>query len=584
MACPARRDAPAGRLAGLRLIVTPATIVRWHRDIVRRRWARLSHRRRSGRPPVRRTVRSVVLRLARENESWGYRRIHGELAGLGIIVAPSTVWQMLKDAGIDPAPRRDGPGWAEFLRSQAQGILALDFFTADLLNGTKAYVLAVIEHGNRRVRVLGATEHPVQSWVIQQARNLLMDLGDAGTRAKFILHDRDASFTQAFDAVFQAAGIRVIRSAVQAPRMNSITERWIGSCRRELLDRILIWNLRHLMRVLREYEDFYNSHRPHRALDQAAPLRPLPDGVTDLDYFRVRRHDRGWRHPRISPGGIGFRHPQVGAVLTGSGSVIEFCSSMAMVTSDRLMPPSNSPWGSAHDVSGGRAVSSVQDGMTYWRAVSLGMAKARWRMWLLGQVRDRVRAIGWRAPVLGVVTVAELLLLLGALVPVMGAATALDQGKSAAISYLWWSGTATKPMVFVILSLVGGALGGALHAIASLTAHVALGNFRRSWTMWYLTNPFVGASLATVFLFVLQAGLGGQEAPTADGLYGIAAVATLSGLFSRNALNKLRDIFDVAFASKAADGTGASGTDTDTTGTTAGSGTSSGASSSAGTP
>ena len=128
---------------------------------------------------------------------WGYRRIHGELAGLGIIVAPSTVWQILKYAGIDPAPRRDGPGWAEFLRSQAQGILALDFFTVDLLNGTKVYVLAVIEHGSRRVRVLGATEHPVQSWVIQQARNLLMDLGDAGARAKFVLHDRDASFTQA---------------------------------------------------------------------------------------------------------------------------------------------------------------------------------------------------------------------------------------------------------------------------------------------------------------------------------------------------------------------------------------------------
>jgi transposase len=283
---------PAERLAGLRLIVTPATIVRWHRDIVRRRWARLSRRGRSGRPPVRRTVRSVVLRLARENDSWGYRRIHGELAALGIIVAPSTVWQILKDAGIDPAPSRDGPGWAEFLRSQAQGILALDFFTADLLNGTKAYVLAVIEHGSRRVRVLGTTKHPVQSWVVQQARNLLMDLGDAGTRAKFVLHDRDASFTQAFDAVFQAAGIRVIRSAVQAPRMNSIMERWIGSCRRELLDRTLIWNLRHLMTVLREYEDFYNSHRPHRALDQAAPLRPLPDGVTDLDHFRVRRHDR----------------------------------------------------------------------------------------------------------------------------------------------------------------------------------------------------------------------------------------------------------------------------------------------------
>jgi hypothetical protein len=117
-----------------------------------------------------------VLRLARENESWGYRRVHGELAALGVTVAPSTVWQILKDAGIDPAPRRDGPGWAEFLRSQAQAILALDFFTADLLNGTKVYVLAVIEHGSRRARILGATEHPLQSWVVHQARNLLMDL------------------------------------------------------------------------------------------------------------------------------------------------------------------------------------------------------------------------------------------------------------------------------------------------------------------------------------------------------------------------------------------------------------------------
>jgi transposase InsO family protein len=233
-----------------------------------------------------------VLRLARENESWGYRRVHGELAALGVTVAPSTVWQILKDAGIDPAPRRDGPGWAEFLRSQAQAILALDFFTADLLHGTKVYVLAVIEHGSRRVRVLGATEHPVQSWVVQQARNLLMDLDDAGIRARFVLHDRDASFSAAFDAVFQPAGIRVIHSAVQAPRMNSIMERWIGSCRRELLDRTLIWNQRHLMTVLREYEDFYNTHRPHRALNQAAPFRPLPDGVTDLDHFRVRRRDR----------------------------------------------------------------------------------------------------------------------------------------------------------------------------------------------------------------------------------------------------------------------------------------------------
>jgi transposase len=276
----------------MRLIVTPATILRWQRDIVRRRWARLSRRGRSGRPATRRKVRSVVLRLARENESWGYRRIHGELAGLGITVAPSTVWQILKEAGISPAPRRNGPGWADFLRSQAQGILALDFFTADLLNGTKVYVLAVIAHRTRRIRILGATEHPVQSWVVQQARNLLMDLDDAGMSVKFVLHDRDASFTLASDAVFRAAGVRVIRSAVQAPRMNSIMERWIGSCRRELLDRTLVWNQRHLMIVLREYEDFYNTHRPHQTLGQAAPLRPLPDSVADLDRFRVQRRDR----------------------------------------------------------------------------------------------------------------------------------------------------------------------------------------------------------------------------------------------------------------------------------------------------
>ncbi len=283
---------PVERLAAMRLIVTPGTILGWHRSIVRRRWTRSSRQGRSGRPAANRHVRSVVLRLARENESWGYRRIQGELAGLGITVAPSTVWRILKRAGIDPVPRRHGPGWAEFLRSHAQGILALDFFTTDLLNGAKVYVLAVIEHGTRRIRVLDATENPVQAWVVQQARNLLMDLEDTGTRVKFVLHDRDASFTAAFDAVFQAAGVRVIRSAIQAPRMNSIMERWIGSCRRELLDRTLVWNQRHLMTVLREYEDFYNNHRPHQALKQAAPLRPLPGAVTNLDQFQVQRRDR----------------------------------------------------------------------------------------------------------------------------------------------------------------------------------------------------------------------------------------------------------------------------------------------------
>ena len=197
---------PTERLAATRLIVTPGTIVRWHRDIVRRRWARVSRRGLSGHPATRRKVRSMVLRLARENESWGDRRIHGEFAALGIMVAPSTVWEILKSAGIGQAPRRNGPSWPEFLRSQAQGILTLDFFTADLLNGTKVYVLAAIEHGTRRIRVLGATVHPVQAWVVQQARNLLMDLEDADTRVKFVLHDRDASFTAAFGSSGRRSG------------------------------------------------------------------------------------------------------------------------------------------------------------------------------------------------------------------------------------------------------------------------------------------------------------------------------------------------------------------------------------------
>jgi len=202
------------------------------------------------------------------------------------------------DGMADPQERRHRPGAAPG-RAGLAGVPAIagtgnpgaGLFTADLLNGAKVYILAAIEHGARRVWVLGATEHPVQAWVVQQARNLLMDLDDAGRRVKFVLHDRDASFTLAFDAVFRAAGVRVIRSAVQAPRMNSIMERWIGSCHREL-DRTLIWNRRHLMIVLREYEDFYNTHRPHRTLSQAAPLRPLPDSVADLDQFRIQRRDR----------------------------------------------------------------------------------------------------------------------------------------------------------------------------------------------------------------------------------------------------------------------------------------------------
>jgi transposase len=160
---------PKARRHGLRLLVTPDTIVRWHRDIVRRRWAARSMRGKAGRPATRRNIRALVLRLACENPDWGYRRIHGELAGLGAKVAASTVWEILKNAGIDPTPRRADPTWPQFLRSQAEAILACDFFTADLLDGTQAYVLAVIEHATRRIRILGVTLHPTGEWTAQQA-------------------------------------------------------------------------------------------------------------------------------------------------------------------------------------------------------------------------------------------------------------------------------------------------------------------------------------------------------------------------------------------------------------------------------
>jgi putative transposase len=279
---------PKARRQGLRLLVTPDTIVRWHRDIVRRSWAARSMRGRTGRPATRPSIRALVRRLARENPGWGYRRIHGELAGLGVKVAASTVWEILRASGIDPARRQTGPTWSQFLRSQADAVLACDFFTADLLDGTQAYVLAVIEHATRRIRILGITLHPTGEWTVQQARNLLMDLDEQAHRVKFMIRDRGSNFTSAFDAVLADAGIRTVLCNVRTPRMNAIAERWIGGCRRELLVRTLIWNQAHLRQILRQYETHHNEHRPHRALHSAAPLKPLPEPV-DLDQYCVRR-------------------------------------------------------------------------------------------------------------------------------------------------------------------------------------------------------------------------------------------------------------------------------------------------------
>ena len=270
-------------------LVTPATILRWHRQLVTRRWT--TQLTRPGRPAIPAGLRALVIRLATENPTWGYRRLHGELAGLGYRIGASTVWKILTNAGIDPSPRRAGPSWTEFLQAQAHAILACDLFHLDTLTLHRLYAFFVIEHATRRVHILGVTAHPTGAWLTQKARNLLMDLDDAGHRFRFLIRDRDAKFTTAFDAVFTAIDIRTVRTPVRAPRANAIAERFIGSVRRELLDRTLIINQRQAITVLTEYAEHYNSHRPHRTLGQAAPLRPLPQPTTS-ETNTIRRRDR----------------------------------------------------------------------------------------------------------------------------------------------------------------------------------------------------------------------------------------------------------------------------------------------------
>ncbi|MFI9599961.1 integrase core domain-containing protein [Streptomyces sp. NPDC052043] len=286
---------PMHKLRRLLLLVRPDTVLRWHRDLLKQRHAATCAPKRRGRPPTVRSIRALVLRLARENPSWGYRRIHGELATLGIEVAASTVWEILREHGIPPAPERQSTNWADFLRSQAEALLACDLFEVRTLAGARLYAFAVIEHATRRVRILGATAHPTADWIVQLGRNLLMDLEDAGSTARLLIRDRDSKFTAAFDDLMTDAGIEIATTGIRIPRMNSLIERWIQTCRRELLDRILVWNQSHLLYVLRTFETHYNEHRPHRTLGQAAPLRPLPEPITppaQLSNLNVRRRNR----------------------------------------------------------------------------------------------------------------------------------------------------------------------------------------------------------------------------------------------------------------------------------------------------
>lgn len=254
-------------------IVTPTTLLRWHRELVRRKWS-FRRGRRPGRPPLDPEVQALVLQMARENSRWGCVRISGELGKLGIRVGATTISTLLRRNGLGPAPRRNGPTWSEFLRAQARGILACDFFTVETIRCKTLYALFFIQLGSRRVHVAGVTARPDSAWVTQQARNLALSAADETAPARFLIHDRDAKFSGPFEEVFRTEGAEVILTPIRAPKANAYAERWVETVRAECLDHVLVLGRRHLERVLRSYANHYNHERPHRGLALAVPDRP----------------------------------------------------------------------------------------------------------------------------------------------------------------------------------------------------------------------------------------------------------------------------------------------------------------------
>jgi putative transposase len=263
--------------------VRPETLLRWQRGMVARRWT-YPHRR-PGRPPIGREVRELVLRLARENPRWGYLRIVGELRKLGITVSASSVRNILAKAGLPQAPRRDSPSWRSFLRAHGESILACDFFTVDTVWLQRLYVLVLISIRSRRIEYFACTSNPNTAWMLQQARNLLMELDDRDPQVRFLIHDRDAKFAFAFDALLASEEIKVIRTPVQAPNANAYAERWVGTVRRECLDRLLIFSRRQLEQVLRVYACHYGWKS---SCWRVAPLRELLLGAGDRELKRRR--------------------------------------------------------------------------------------------------------------------------------------------------------------------------------------------------------------------------------------------------------------------------------------------------------
>ncbi len=267
--------------------VKPETLLRWHRRLVAGAWTH-PHRQ-TGRPPLDEEVKQLIIRLAKENPRWGHQRIKGELQHLGIQVSATSIRTMLRRHGLDPAPRRVATTWRAFLRQQAAGIMACDFFTVDTVWLRRFYVLFFIELGTRRVHLAGVTANPNGTWVAQQARNLLLP-AEGRRQLRFLLHDRDAKFTRVFDDVFRSEGADVLLTPVQAPNANAHAERWIRTVRAECLDWLLIVGRGHLERVLGVYVEHYNVHRPHRALKLEPPVSP--DGPTVISKNRRRVHRR----------------------------------------------------------------------------------------------------------------------------------------------------------------------------------------------------------------------------------------------------------------------------------------------------
>lgn len=270
-------------------IVTPDTLLRWHRRRIARHWTQ--PRRPPGRPRTASEIRRLVVRIAGENPTWGYRRIHGELNRLGHSIAASTVWQILKDHGIEPAPRRTELSWTAFLGSQAA--IACDFATIDTALFRCYYLLFFIDITNREVFFAGITTKPTGAWTTQAARNLFLAHAERLESARALVRDRASQFIDTFDEVFRTEAMKILKTPIRTPVANSLAQRWIGTLRRELLDRTIIWNRHQLERLVVDYVDHYNAHRPHRSLHQQPPRAEqarAPDPPTN--GFRVIKHTR----------------------------------------------------------------------------------------------------------------------------------------------------------------------------------------------------------------------------------------------------------------------------------------------------